>query len=175
MQSGKDLFLLLILSVFILSCSSEKINRSGERIVPEDTLTAVLTDIHLADAYFSVKRTEKIPFERKDLYESILNEYNISRSRFDSTINYYTTHVDQYELLYEKVMMNLSSLEADATAEIQKHKQAVKDSLTLKTVVNTESIDTVTLKSREFIKKAMDKREQKEEMKLKNKKAPRLE
>lgn len=175
MQIPKQVLNLILLAVLLSSCNKGKTDISHEKIVPEDTLVSILTDIHLADAYFSVKRTERIPFERKDLYESILREYDISRSRFDSTINHYTNHIDQYELLYEKVMANLSSLEADAEAELQKMKQAVKDSLTLKTVVNAESIDTVTVKSRDFIKKAMDKRDEKEEKMLKSKKAPRLE
>lgn len=170
---AKSLMFLFLL-VFVISCDKDQQSNSNGVTVPEDTLIDILTDIHLADAYMSVKRTERIPFERKDLYESILKEYSISRSRFDSTINYYTTHVDRYELLYEKVMMNLSALEADASAELQKKKQDVKDSLTLKMVVNTESVDTVTVKSKEFIKKALDKRDKKEEEQLKSKKAPRL-
>lgn len=170
---AKNLIFLSLLAL-IISCGSDRQTKSSGVTVPEDTLIDILTDIHLADAYMSVKRTERITFERKDLYESILKEYNISRSRFDSTINYYTTHVDRYELLYEKVMMNLSELEAEASAEQQKKKQEINDSLALKMVVNTESVDTVTVKSKEFIKKALEKRDKKEEEQLKSKKAPRL-
>lgn len=191
------LAVMLVFSFLVTSCSKQTESSDSSQIIPDDTLILILTDIHLADAFMSVKRTEKLNFSRGDLYRSVLESYHIPQARFDSTIHYYTNHIEEYEAVYEVIMQNISQKETEAHQKQTIERKELRDSLTLqKDTVQTEELnelpgvqkDTLRLKKsineigtdtdgvseKEFIQRAREKRNQNEEKRLRAKKAPRL-
>jgi len=163
----------VVLSIF-QACSSKVKEVASSMFIPKDTLAQVLTEIHLADAYLSVRRTDKLSYERRDLYLSILKKYHISQARFDTTIQHYSNNVIDYEEIYEGVLKKISEMEANAAVQAKDLREEALDSLTLKTSVNEAAADSVSESKKAFLKKAMEKRDENEEKMLRAKKAPRL-
>ena len=91
----------LILALF-LSCTRKEINKY---IVPQKELIPMLCDFHILDAASKqgVISNNRNNLVRHSHYNSILLKYNIERSRFDSTIQYYTQRPIEYKALYEFV------------------------------------------------------------------------
>ncbi len=100
----------------------------NEYIIPKDTLLSILSDLHLADAYLSVNRAG-FKSDKELFYKAILDSYRVDRERFDSTIHYYSLKGDQYESLYEDLLANLSTLEAEFLQEEQEKQKQLRDSL----------------------------------------------
>lgn len=166
--------LAIAVAIMLPACSSSENGQADFTYVSKDTLSQVLTEIHLADAYLSVRRIDKLNFERRDLYLSILRKYGISQARFDSTIQYYANNVTDYEQIYEGVLQHISEMEAAAAVLEKDRKAELLDSLTLKSTVNEQPADSASVSNKAFIRKAMEKRNENEEKMLRTKKAPRL-
>lgn len=98
----KNIFRISILIVFFVSCTNKEANIF---IVPEDILIPMLCDFHILDAASKqgVISNNRNNLVRHSHYNSILLKYNIERSRFDSTIQYYTQRPIEYKALYEFV------------------------------------------------------------------------
>tara|TARA_B100000768_G_C11205232_1_gene343532 strand:- start:328 stop:669 length:342 start_codon:yes stop_codon:yes gene_type:complete len=98
----KNIFRISILIVFFVSCTNKEANIF---IVPEDILIPMLCDFHILDAASKqgVISNNRNNLVRHSQYNSILLKYNIERSRFDSTIQYYTQRPIEYKALYEIV------------------------------------------------------------------------
>ncbi len=98
----KNIFRISILIVFFVSCTNQEANTF---IIPEDILIPMLCDFHILDAASKqgVISNNRNNLVRHSQYNSILFKYNIERSKFDSTIRYYTQRPIKYKSLYEFV------------------------------------------------------------------------
>ena len=90
--------------LFIFSCSENTNNFSQNKvIVPFDTLTFLLSDIHILDAaakqnYLNNNANNLFRYSQN---KALLNKYHISKYRFDSTIVFYTTHTKEFMVVYD--------------------------------------------------------------------------
>lgn len=94
------------LYLLIISCSK---NEKNTYIIPQKDLIPILCDFHIFDA---AARQGLIKNNRNNLirhkqYKSILSKYKMERTRFDSTINYYSQRPEEHKLLYQKVETQL--------------------------------------------------------------------
>ena len=133
MKFVKTVFIIVAFFLLLQSCSQEK--TTSVDVIPQDTMAMVLADIHIADATLNVIMNSEKFKEIDDYYFSILKKYNISRSRFDSSIVYYSREPEVYGKVYEDVMFIISQEEGEVFA-LPDDKKTVKN--------NKNDFNTVT-------------------------------
>lgn len=96
---------LLLFSVGVAACSNFL---SEEPPVADSTFSAVLVDLHLAEA-----RARHRDTLRPNLRDSVFAHHGVQRSEVDATIRYYSIRPDSFEALYNGVLDTLSAIEAN--------------------------------------------------------------
>ncbi len=155
----------LLISLLIVSCNAEK-ETHREEIIPADTLVLLLADLHLADAYLSVNRLH-FKADKSLLYQAIMDEYGVERARFDTSVQYYSLRGEEYEQIYEDLLVHLSQLEAELT---QDHPS---DSLPTDTLIiesNRQLLEEDSIANREFLDRLEEARKRKEALSTERKK-----
>jgi hypothetical protein len=105
----KYFFLGLVFFVF-LSCT----RRENELYIPREKFIAILTDIHIADAYYSTHYYERRTHsDSVNLYDMIYENHGYSKAQFDTTLKYYSVHSEKFDRVYEEVITRLSKSEQD--------------------------------------------------------------
>lgn len=111
------IFILLLALTF--SCSDKEKRIRKKDIIPKEDLIIILADIHIADGIMNMpKYLNKYP--GKDTlsnYNDIFANHGYSREIFDKTLKYYSNHPDDFELLYENVLDNLSRFESEINSQ----------------------------------------------------------
>ena len=82
-------------------------------------MAEILVDVHIFEA-----QAEKKKFSKDSMtvyvnrsYELIYEKHDVSQEKFEETFYYYEKHPSQMDDLYQKVVDNLSKMEADLTGE----------------------------------------------------------
>lgn len=108
--------LVFIFSAFLLSCKPEKEEdtKVPESIITEEQLINILTDAYLAEGAsgINVKNVTGNQFDSTYLFNP-LKEHQITKSKFDSSMTYYTSHPKKLKLIYDKVLEKLSAYQAN--------------------------------------------------------------
>ena len=115
----KLLVLLLSLLLFIAACDQKK---APKGIIENKKMVAVLTDVHLVDAYISL-----IPYNDSVLkqqsskyYKAIYKKYKISQRDFDKSVKYYSQQPKVLDSMYSQVSANLSKKEKEQNMLLKK-------------------------------------------------------
>ena len=103
-------YILLISVLVMTSCKEEEVY---EDLIPADTMADIIVDLHIAESiiekYQAIKRDAK---DRSNpAYAALFSEYNVSYAQFDSSLSYYQVNLDQYDLIYDKVIIELTKLD----------------------------------------------------------------
>ena len=93
---------LLFLSViFMVSCTSNTILEKPTDLIPKDSMVLLLTDLFIAKSAFNEKNIKN---QRKINYIPLVyNKYKIDSTRFESSNFYYTSKLEEYELIYNEI------------------------------------------------------------------------
>ena len=116
--------LFLTLTVIISSsCSSRRDKSEHKNLIPEKDLIKILTDIHIADGLLRLPRINYL-YSRSDSispYIEIIESHGYTKELMDKTIRYYfIRHPKRLIRMYDKVLGNLSEMEAVIDKEIPK-------------------------------------------------------
>ena len=104
------LLLALILGAGLSSCQEKK-SISGRAFIKRDVLVDVLVDIHLSDAVSNDRHFyRKFEADSIDLLGPILDKYEISQARFDTTMQVYSQHPELLDDVYNDVLRKLNIL-----------------------------------------------------------------
>jgi hypothetical protein len=106
------LVLLLTIVIITSSCGGHKNTDhlfNQDVIIQEDSLISIIKDIHIMDA---AAKQNLIPNNSTNInkykqYKTVLEKHQVSKMRFDSTINLYTKHGEKFDELYDKVIQKL--------------------------------------------------------------------
>ena len=98
--------ILLCISLALVACSPD----SSRPIIPEDTMAEILIDQYLVQSA-AVQRPVEKPDKVNFYYAHILEKYHYTEAEFDSSVAWYTSHMDVNEKVYDKVMRRLQALE----------------------------------------------------------------
>lgn len=82
-----------------------------EGVLDEKTLTAVLTEMHTADAYFNVTtgyECDTLIGEINYTYNQIFKKHGTTKEAFDKSMDYYYKQPKKFRAIYEKVVLNLN-------------------------------------------------------------------
>ncbi len=116
----KPLFYILILGGILVSCKPDK---EEDVVMPsyllsEEQLVNVLTDAYLSEGASGINVKNVIGEKYDSAYVfNPLQEHGISKSKFDSTMNFYTQHPQKLKLIYDKVLEKLSVIQANGKLE----------------------------------------------------------
>jgi len=84
--------------LILFSCQDQK---EGENIIPKEQFTNILEEIHLKESESQLNRIDNTD------YQEILSEYNVSKTDFENTLQYYSERPDLLEKIYEDIELNL--------------------------------------------------------------------
>jgi len=118
----KNNILILLLSIFIISCTSNTIYKKPKNLIPKDQMVDLLVDMQLAIGARSVKNINKK--RNVDYMHLVYEKYGIDSTRFAESNFYYNTDIDQYGKILEKVKTRLEKIKKQYEKE-----QLIKDSL----------------------------------------------
>ena len=111
-----QIFLFVLLAA--VGCKKADVVTPPENLIPENEMVSLLTDIHLVEG----ARTGLIimgdsALAVKDYYHAYFQKYNVSQAQFDSSFIYYSKLPEQFDLMYEKVIENLSVIESELKSD----------------------------------------------------------
>ena len=123
-------WLACVLPVLLLSgCASDEAPpKRPSYIIPDDSLAAVLAEIHQMGAVYQhrvVRKGRMQPYASRDL-QLVLDSFGVSRDRIDSSLNYYKRNPEMLEKIYDESLNILSTRLAEMKANDK------NDSLVLK-------------------------------------------
>lgn len=109
-------YLILVLTVFMVACS---FNKTPDYVIPQDDMVDIIVDIHLMDGLMSVRsiQEELTQADTSNYYDLIFEKYGYSRADFDTSVFYYGKNINKYDKIYEEVLNELTSLDADIKEE----------------------------------------------------------
>ncbi|MBI4645029.1 MAG: DUF4296 domain-containing protein [Bacteroidia bacterium] len=103
------------LLLFLYYCASEVKDEKQKYHIPSDKIALILVDMHLADATLNiVNLNQQVKnFKPEGYYNEILKKYRYSRKELELSIDYYSRHPEEFDIVYEKVLNRLSILEGN--------------------------------------------------------------
>lgn len=103
--------LLMILVAFMFQSCSKTDGKRPE--IGKEQLVDVLFDIHLTDGYITYKgyRIDRNRDKIEGAYGYVLDKHNITPKQFHNTMKYYSTHMSEYEKIYNKVIEKITKYE----------------------------------------------------------------
>ena len=103
-------FLIALLFLFFIRCEKKK----KPIIIPQERFIDLLIDYHLANAmaYTNVFRNKSKEFKDFNLKDSVIKNYGYTKAIFDSTVSYYTSVPEKYEVIYDSVVTRISRKQA---------------------------------------------------------------
>ncbi len=112
MLRNKLHFYLIISFVFSFGCQDSAIVSSG--IISKDTLVDILADMHVIEASFALGHLDSSSngIKPENVNKAVLEKYSISRSRFDTSYNYYISKPKEFNQIYDEVINKLSQKQA---------------------------------------------------------------
>lgn len=118
----KKISYLFFLSVFLVACTSNTIMKKPDDLIPKNQMVDLLTDMLIAAGAENIKN---IDLERNvNYFPLVFKKYGIDSTRFKESNYYYTSQIDDYEKILNKVNERLKDLKEKLDNEIK-----VKDSL----------------------------------------------
>lgn len=106
-------FLLFLLSVFVICNTGCK-----EKLIPQRDMVNILSEIFITDEMVKSNQFVRTLHRRDtiDYYSSIFKKYGYNELQFVHTLDYYLENITELEKIMDKVVANLSVLEAESTA-----------------------------------------------------------
>ena len=102
----------VFLTGFILLLSACNSRPNG--VLNERQMTNVLTDMHKTDAVLNEKGLAYGHYtEKAAYYKFIFKKYKITKAQFDSSLVWYSKNPRIFDNMYDKVMINLTSLQKE--------------------------------------------------------------
>ena len=109
---------LIISSLFLFSCSSEKESIPKE-VVTKKAFTNLLIDMEITEAYYNNKKREEgiSDDEIRYLYKDVFKKHEITKEEFEINMDYYAKNFDLYHSILEEVHDEISARFSEAEAK----------------------------------------------------------
>jgi len=107
-------YFIAVLSLLIIIVSCSGLKNENKNLIKEQDMVKILVNFHLSDGisssqtFVNLYKNDTIQF-----LDSILKIYGYEHDQFDSTVSYYSNHLDKLEKLYDQVLSTLSRYEGD--------------------------------------------------------------
>ncbi len=115
-----NLFKIVIVSCLLFSCKpgNEEDETVPDSVLTEEQLIKVLTDAYLAEGAsgINVKAVTGEKFDSTYIFNPLMDNH-IDKAKFDSSMVYYTRHPKKLKRIYEKILDELSAIQAKGKLE----------------------------------------------------------
>jgi hypothetical protein len=110
--------LIFFLAIILLaSCTSKTILEKPANLIPRDTMVLILIDLYIAK---SASTEKNINNERKINYVPLVyNKYLIDSTRFINSNYYYTSKLEEYDLIFKDVKANILLKKAEVETKVR--------------------------------------------------------
>ncbi|MFM2225484.1 MAG: hypothetical protein RJA07_1686 [Bacteroidota bacterium] len=105
-------YFLLLISYLVISCHHQSPKLiADDGIIQKDTMIKLLADMHLADAAVQDLKlnTDSSKQIYKMYYQQIFNRYKTNTKQFKISLQFYTQHPDEMDMMYEKVIEEIGA------------------------------------------------------------------
>ncbi len=152
----KKLFLSFLVIGLLSSCYHEvkKQVKKPLRLLPEDSLVMVLTEVQITDGALTHQRIshKKIKGSKEKYYAYIYKKFDLTPELLEENVKYYNSDPDKMAAIYDRVLANLSKLEGKLTL--------MKNEIEKKRMDSINAIDTtVYVRSHVAVKKEHSEKE----------------
>ncbi len=104
--------------MMLVSCSSKRDKYSNTSIISSDSMIHIMVDIHIADAtIINALNNRRIKTNSVPAYYSyILEQYGITKKRFDASLRYYCDDLEKFDKMYDEIIaiLNTKQIEIEA-------------------------------------------------------------
>ncbi|MBI1287271.1 MAG: DUF4296 domain-containing protein [Flavobacteriales bacterium] len=111
-------WLLVIGCLWFGSCQ-ENAEKKPDYLLDEDKMVSVMVDMHLVETAQNLKVIEpdsaNLNYDR--MFESIFVSHGVTKTEFDSSLYYYSTRTEEMNVIYDKVLEQLSELESEVNSD----------------------------------------------------------
>lgn len=112
-------YTLFSLSLFLFSCDQEKKEQRPTYLIDEDKMVSIMVDMHIVETASNLKiyppdSAQQMYF---DDFESVYLTHEITKEKFDSSLYYYATQTDQMNIIYDRILENLSEMESEVNSD----------------------------------------------------------
>lgn len=107
----KNMQLVVAISLLLGVAACKHNEPLPEGVIDESRFAALLTDLYLAEGYFSVTSDFQFKALGPDMvatYDTLLAQYQVTPEELDRSTTYYLQHKDACNRIYEQVMENLN-------------------------------------------------------------------
>jgi len=144
----------------LFSCTSNTIYEKPDDLIPKDTMVLLIKDLYLAAAAKNVLNKQS---QRRFSYVPLVyQKYKIDSVRFQKSNLYYTSKIDIYEPLLQKVIDTLDA-ERKVFNQLKKVRDSVRQDSIKKTRLERVQMKRNTVKKKEQPKKEKNLRLQKKQ------------
>ncbi len=89
-------------------------------LIPQDQFVEFLVDLSMTEAAANANVMKVPNLQIDSIYAfDLLKERKIRKTQYDSTLLYYSDHIEEYKKVYEKVIETLSTLEVKRRGHIR--------------------------------------------------------
>jgi len=114
---NKPLYI-IILSFLLVACTSNTIIEKPDNLIPKDKMVDLMTDLLLATGARNIKNINE---ERKvNYFPLVFEKYNIDSTQFKESNFYYTSKIDDYDIMLKEVERRLKKLKLEFDKEREK-------------------------------------------------------
>lgn len=116
----------MLLAGILFSCTTRKSIR-GKEFIPRETFVEIVYDIHLIDGITNDVKYYRIynPQDSIDLYGPIFEKYNVTREKYERTLDEYSKYPGLLDDVYDEVLMKLNMIQDELRVEDPSEKDAV--------------------------------------------------
>lgn len=113
----KKFIVISFLLVFVLGCQDNE-----KKIIPPRDMKPILVEMHIFDGMIahSAYREKLDSIDTLSYEEAILNQYGYTKAQFDSSINYYSGRLRDFDKIYQEVLNELNRMQAETQEESKK-------------------------------------------------------
>ena len=113
----KKITLILLLLVFVFSCTSNTIYKKPEDLIAENLMVDLIVDMQIANGARNVKNKKGVRV--KEYMPLVYEKYGVDSARFARSNFYYSTKIDDYNKLLKKVQARLEKLEKEFSRQVE--------------------------------------------------------
>lgn len=123
----KNISYLIFLIVFFIGCTSNTIIKKPDNLIPKNQMVDLLTDMLIAAGAENIKNVDL--GRNVNYFPLVFEKYGIDSTRFKESNYYYTSQIDDYEKIIQKVNERLKALKDKLDNELKLQDSLKNDSI----------------------------------------------
>lgn len=118
------IFLIIIIVAFAASCKQQT-EKKPDDIWSREKFVDAMVEVQITEAFIRLgyNRSHESYRHKDSLFKSTFDELGVSREEFERNFTYYSNRPKEMEEIYEEVIENLSTKQAELQGEVQQEQE----------------------------------------------------